>query len=296
DDTPKPLYIPAGDAAEMEGKKPVFRYIESANPGDALACIFFICAVGLVIIPEIVYVKDIYTTSPRANTMFKLCYQAFIMFTLGIGYTFPRVFMHHDKKNRRYLITLAVSSILIFFAFVYPFYAIPGWYGKGRTYAGLDGTQFLSTYKETLGEPGPEGPPKEVLSMVDDVPIVEYLNNIKGQPVICEANEFAYKSYGRISATTGLPDIFNWYYHQVLWRTEDRKPEFDERIQDIKTIYTTSDPSAAKAALDKYKVKYIVVGLLERTKFSDRLNEELIKSLGTIVVQSNSTYLLEVSQ
>ena len=40
-----------------------------------------LCAIGLVLIPELVYVRDIYENgNARANTMFKLTYQAYIMF------------------------------------------------------------------------------------------------------------------------------------------------------------------------------------------------------------------------
>ena len=42
---------------------------------------------GLILLPEIVYVKDIYSGDyKRANTMFKLTYQAFIMFGICFGY------------------------------------------------------------------------------------------------------------------------------------------------------------------------------------------------------------------
>jgi hypothetical protein len=177
---------------------------------------------------------------------------------------------------------------------VYPFYAIPDWYGTGG-YVGLDGTNFFSTFTEPLGEPGPDGLPPQVRSLVDDGPIVEYLNKVEGQPVICEANEqYAESAFGRISVTTGLPCIFNWYLHEYLWRTIYKISEFSARIADIETIYTTDDISAAKAALAKYNAKYVVVGLLERTRFPGMINDDLLKSLGAVVVQSNDSYLVEV--
>ena len=48
-----------------------------SGAGSYCPAFFRACAVGLVILPEVIYVKDIYTGYYRANTMFKLTYQAF---------------------------------------------------------------------------------------------------------------------------------------------------------------------------------------------------------------------------
>lgn len=46
---------------------------------DLYGVVLILCAVGLIFIPEFFYVRDIYEkTAPRANTMFKLTYQAYI--------------------------------------------------------------------------------------------------------------------------------------------------------------------------------------------------------------------------
>ena len=48
---------------------------------DMVIGILGLCAIGLIIIPELVYVRDIYEESyARSNTMFKLTYQAFVLF------------------------------------------------------------------------------------------------------------------------------------------------------------------------------------------------------------------------
>ncbi len=45
----------------------------------------------LIIIPEFIYVKDIYPEHYRANTMFKLVFQAFMMLSLVSSYTIVRI-------------------------------------------------------------------------------------------------------------------------------------------------------------------------------------------------------------
>ena len=56
-------------------------YIKIKNilPSDGYILILIIISTLLVILPEIIYVKDIYPDHYRANTMFKLTYQEFIM-------------------------------------------------------------------------------------------------------------------------------------------------------------------------------------------------------------------------
>src|SRR3989344_3977957 len=48
-------------------------------------------AIALLIIPEFIYVKDIYPNHQRANTMFKLTYQAFILMGVLFGWLMGKV-------------------------------------------------------------------------------------------------------------------------------------------------------------------------------------------------------------
>jgi YYY domain-containing protein len=279
-----PLYIPV---SEKQQPRVLFDFLERINPADALALILFVCALGLILIPEIVYVVDIYPSHPRANTMFKLCYQAFIMLALCVGYTSFRL-IHLPKPDRSKF--LLPAGILIFCAFVYPYYALEDWYWPHK-FQGLDGTRYMLTHQEKLGQA--EDAPYELV-FDDDYELIQYVKrNIKGTPVITEANGSSNTSYGRISANTGLPDIFNWYVHQQLWRNSDI-PAYDERITDLETIYTQTDQAAVTDVIRKYQVKYIVVGKLERAKYEGRLNEALLTGLGEIVFQKNQTLLIEV--
>src|SRR5262249_24298934 len=50
---------------------------------DIFVAILSVMAIFLIFIPEFFYLRDIYTTYFRANTMFKLVYQAFILFSLA---------------------------------------------------------------------------------------------------------------------------------------------------------------------------------------------------------------------
>jgi hypothetical protein len=53
--------------------------------------VFYLFSIGLIIFPEFLYVKDIYPMHFRSNTMFKLGYQAFIMWSIIAGFVIMQV-------------------------------------------------------------------------------------------------------------------------------------------------------------------------------------------------------------
>jgi len=132
-------------------RSPLFRFIDGVNPADAIVFVTFICATGLFIIPEIIYISDIYPAHPRANTMFKLGYQAFIMFGIGAGYTFARL-IYESKRllKAKTFLTIAAYFFLIS-ALIYPWLAIGQWYGNLITASnkGLDGTAYMLTSQKS---------------------------------------------------------------------------------------------------------------------------------------------------
>jgi len=307
-----PLYLSSVDDA----KQPIlFDFIEKSNPADVIVMILFTCAVGLIIIPEVVFVQDIYPNAPRANTMFKLTYQAFVMMALGIGYTFTRMFLCKGEKETFMRRALELSVVLLIGAFMYPFQMITFEYRHVHfsQYQGLDGIRHMLVHQEQLtrleNEQFPEGEepigePYEwplVHSLFGDYFIVRYINeNIEGHPVIAEADFFSYTSFGRIAAKTGLPSVFNWYTHQHLWRspevslTGEYHPLLTERISDLATLYTANDPRLAWGIIEKYDIRYIVVGPLERARYRGTINEEMLRSLGEIAIETYNAYLIRV--
>ena len=73
---------------------------QPVHPTDGFGVILGISALGLIIIPEIVYVKDIYEKEyARSNTMFKLTYQAFLMFGILLAFTFVSIFHIYNFRN-----------------------------------------------------------------------------------------------------------------------------------------------------------------------------------------------------
>jgi YYY domain-containing protein len=90
-------------------------------------------------------------------------------------------------------------------------------------------------------------------------------NNVAGEQVIAEAPGDDYTDGGRFSASTGLPTILQWPGHELQWRgnTTDQ----NGRPEDLTTLYTSSTAAAVQAVLQKYNVRYVIVGPAERQKY-----------------------------
>ena len=228
----------------------------------------------LILVPEFVYVKDIYPDYYRANTMFKLVYEAFILLSLSTGYILVKL-ISGIKRKKFLLPFFIVSFILLFLISIYPVFAINSYYNDLKGYQGLDGTTYLASLYP------------------NDYQLINWLNaKIKGQPVILEASGDSYTDYARISANTGLPTVIGWSVHEWLWRgTYDIVAP---RITDVQTLYTTTNLSVERELIKKYNISYVVVSELERQKYPS-LNEQTFDKLGKVVFKSGETKLYKIN-
>lgn len=252
---------------------------EGAKKADLFGVLLGISALGLIVIPEIVYVRDIYEKEyARSNTMFKLTYQAFTMFGILLGYALIRLWMEKKHVIRKVL-TSAVFACFVGCCF-YTATAVHAWFGQvwdPSQYQGLDATAYLET------------------TFPEDAAAIRWLNdNVTGDPVVLEANGDSYSDYERVSAMTGLPTVLGWYVHEWLWR--GGTGALNERAQEVETIYTSTNQEEVKALLEKYQVEYIFVGAREREKY-ESLNESMLQSLGNVVFsdEQSQTYVLQVA-
>jgi len=220
----------------------------------------------LVIIPEIGYIKDIYVYDHRrANTMFKLVYQAFIIYSLTAGYCLIRL--------RQFIIYKALFSIIFISQIIYPYFAIKSFYGFTK-YHGLYGLNFIKS------------------SYPDNFRAINWINqNISGQPTIVEAVGDSYTTYGQFSIATGLPTVQGWVVHEWLWRGGYDLPA--ARQTDVQTIYESSEIDQVKTLLDKYNVLYIIVGDKEYEKYPN-LNVANFDQLGKVVFESGKTRIYQL--
>ena len=242
---------------------------------DVIVLAFLCCAAGLILIPEVIYVKDIYEQGfSRTNTMFKLTYQAFAIFGLGFGYVLP-LFV---AKAKRVLARIPAIALACLFALTVPYggYAISCWYGNVFDRAGYKGLAADAFLEEVYPE---------------DAPAIRWLDeNLTGQPVVLEAEGDSYSDYCRVSAMTGLPTVQGWYVHEWLWRGDPE--ELTRRAEDIQKIYTSENEEEVRALLRKYHVEFIFVGSMERECY-ENINHELLLRIGNIAFgEEDGTYIL----
>jgi len=82
---------------------------------------------------------------------------------------------------------------------------------------------------------------------------------------VAEAAGASYAAYTRIAMHTGLATVVGWEYH--LEQRGQSLAEIQARRRDLETLYSDRDPRLRRAVLDRYGVRWVVVGPLERTTY-----------------------------
>lgn len=247
---------------------------------DFFVLILITLASLLILIPEFVYVKDIYPAHYRANTMFKLVYQAFIMLSIASGYIIIRIISNSRKNilkifNIYFVFFIFTVLFLMLVGIIYPYFAIKSYYGDLKIYSGINGLTYLKT------------------RYPQDYDAINWINtNIKGKPIMVEAQGDSYTDYERISANTGLPTVLGWTVHEWLWRGTYDIPA--PRIAEIKNIYESQDLKITKTILKKYNAEYIYIGGLEHEKYPN-LMESKFDRLGKVIWQESGTKIYKLN-
>ena len=243
------------------------RLMDVMKNQDLFALLLFFCAFGLVLIPELVYVRDIYENgNARANTMFKLTYQAYMMFGMMMAYVIWQLLaLAKARKLARFL--AGTGLFLLCWTVGYFGNCVHSWCGglhMPQERPGLDALAYLDR------------------DFPADVEAIYWLkDNVHGSPVVLEANGDSYTNFERVSATTGLPTILGWYVHEWLWRGDPA--DLNIRGNDVDTIYTSNDRTMVEHLLKQYNVSYIFIGSTEWEKYADRINYELLQELAPVI-------------
>ncbi len=199
----------------------------------------------LMLGPEYVYLRDNFGS--RMNTLFKFYFQTWTLWALVSAFGLWFVWEYAGRAGR--WVTTGVMSLAVVGGLLYTF---PGVYSKTNYFAGpptLDGMAYFAR------------------DYPDDWAAIQWLNqNVPDTPVILEGTKGAYWLEGRssrIAMATGLPTVLGWANHEGQWRGK-----YFDRVADregnIRTLYQVRDWTTAQTLLDAYRIKYVVVSLLER--------------------------------
>jgi len=222
--------------------------------------LLMIMGVLLVLLPEYFYVRDNFGV--RMNTVFKFYYQAWILWSLVGGYGVWRV---ASESKAQFLVPYMFCVVLV----------VVG----GLLYTGLglwsktNGMKGVVVGNNTL-----DGMDYIHRSNKDEYDAIQWIsNNLPDDAVILESVGGSYTNYGRISANTGISTVLGWPGHEIQWRGEYL--EINKRQNDIEVLYSCRDWTLALEILNRYGVKYVYIGGLERNTFSrnslDKFSENM---------------------
>jgi len=222
----------------------------------------------LIIGPEFLYLRDNF--GYRINTIFKFYYQAWIVLSLAAAYGIA--ILLRNLRGRWDIPFVFGLIILLGISLTYPVLSVLNKTNDFKPPFGYTLDDFDRVQRENP----------------DEAAAITWLRSAP-DGVIAEAVGGAYSNYARISIYTGLPTVLGWGNHEGQWRDQTLQ---GSRQDEIATLYTTSDWVTAQSILDRYNIRYIYVGNLERSTYN--VNEEKFNRFLKPVFQQGSVTVYEV--
>ncbi len=213
-----------------------------------------LCGLGLLLVPEIIYVKDIYGEAyQRYNTMFKLTFQGFMLLSVSSGMCTGILLdrgMTLVKNNKRtgsiMLIGSFIFSIWVLMLSGYAVWSVRAWFGnifEAKNRVGISAVSFIETDRSFDNE-------REAIDILNS-------DTDRKLHIIEEAGN-SYTPENRLSVFTGASAISGWYVHEWVWHNDSE--EVHERHKEVKNFYSCGYEDYCRALLLKYDIDYIYVG------------------------------------
>ena len=242
--------------------------ISSARPSVFILLIILLASL-LIISPDFVYLRDVF--GYRINTVFKFYYQAWQLWSLAAA--FGTVILLQNLRGIWNAVWRILLGIILMAGLIYPVLAFLNKTNNLNPSPGysLDASAHLDR----------ENP--------DDAAAIRYLQSAP-MGVVAEAIGGSYSYYARISTYTGLPTVLGWPWHEYQWRGD--WSAHGTREADIKTLYEIPDWEAARTILDRYQIRYIVTGMLERTTYN--VSESKFQQHLVVLFQAGNTVIYGV--
>lgn len=244
--------------------------LQAGRPVHAFVLLVVLSGAGLALAPEFVYLRDHFAT--RMNTIFKLYFQVWILWSLAAAYG-TAVMWQRGFSGWKYLGRAVIGAVVIM-GLAYPAF------GLGMRISGmqpdqltLDGTAHIERFNP------------------DEMAAIRFLRAAP-MGVVAEAVGGQYSAFARIATNTGLPNVLGWPGHQSQWRGGAR--EMGSREADIQMLYETPRWSDALVIIERYDIRYIYIGGLERGAY--RVNETKFRNNLVPVFQQGTVVIYEVPE
>jgi len=236
------------------------------------AFILLLIALGslLIIGPDFVYLSDNF--GYRINTVFKFYYQAWIVLSLASAY--GTVVLLRQLRGVANGIFSVMVVLVVSVGLAYPVF---GFITKTNN--------FNPPFEYTLDDfdrVQRENP--------DEAAAMLWLRSAPDGVIVEATRPYdAYSSYARVSIYTGLPTVIGWGNHEGQWRDGSLQ---GSRVQDVEALYTSPDWVIAQAIIERYNIRYIYIGNLERSTY--RVSEEKFNLFLKPVFQQGIVTIYEV--
>jgi YYY domain-containing protein len=251
---------------------PALSFLFKSETSSSSSFVLLMIALGLLLIlgPDFLYLRDNF--GYRINTVFKFYYQAWILLSLVTA--FALAVMLSKLRGLASIFYAIIMALVIGVGLVYPVLSLPSktdnFKANHPELRTLDGGAYLAN------------------TMPDDYQAIQFMEKL-GPDVVAEAVGGQYSEYARIATYTGMPTVLGWPGHEGQWRDQTLQ---GSREQDIETLYTSNDWATAQEIIDRYNIRYIVVGNLERTTY--QVNEDKFNRFLKPVFQQGNITVYEV--
>ena len=264
-----------------------------SRPSSFVVLLVLLAAL-LVLAPEFVFIRDNFGN--RMNTVFKFYYQGWEMWSLAAAFGVA-VMLLNLRRVRAWIFRISLT-IMIVMALVYP---VLGLWTKTN---GFQLTPFMRIYADVsaTGDSPPllsaaavwtlDGAVQFERDYPDDALAVRWLQSAP-LGVLAEAVGPSYASYqdfAHISTYSGLPTVMGWGGHELQWRGTSNG--FSPREQDMRRLYETNSWDEARSILEKYDIRYVYIGTLERSTY--RVNEAKFQQILQAAFQSGGVVIYTV--
>jgi uncharacterized membrane protein len=230
---------------------------------DAKRFVLFLIGTALLItiVVDLVVVRgDI----GRANTIFKFYLQAWLLLAVSAGAAFAWTLHAFSKWMPGWRVFWQTAMILLISGAA--LFTVSGAAGKIRDRwiveapRTLDSMTFMNyAHYDDFGQR---------MDLSEDYRAIRWMqDNVQGSPVIAEANCSEYRWCTRFTIYTGLPGVVGWNWHQRQQRVFT-STWVEARVVEVGDFYNAVEPELARGFLEKYDVRYIVVGQLERAAYT----------------------------
>ena len=204
------------------------------------------------------------------NTIFKFYFQAWIFWSIAVAFISVELF--NTLKRWRYMLFSIFWVVLISAGMAYPVLMV---LNKTSNFSPvvwtLDGNEYISRYT-----------PDENLAM-------QWLSE-KDTGIVAEAVGGSYTDFARVSTRTGFPTVLGWPGHESQWR--GGATEMGSRAEEIARLYETDLGDEAVLIVEKYQIRYIYLGNLERMQYN--VNQSKFDTLFDVVYSNATVIIYEV--